>query len=178
MTHGIWPTSQAIATPRLCLEPLSAAHAPEMGGVLSAAQLYAFTGGEPPSLDELTALYQRQSRGHSADGQQGWLNWIVREKETGRAAGYVQATLERQQDILSADIAWVIGAAFQGRGYATEAAAGMVRWLTEQDIALVVANIHPENRASVRVAQHLGMTETATVLDGEVRWEGSALAFA
>ena len=34
-------------------------------------------------------------------------------------------------------------------------------------------SIHPEHEASQRIARHLGMEPTDTVVDGEVRWAGN-----
>ena len=48
---------------RLTLEPLRVDHAPAMVEVLADPALYEFTGGRPPTLDELTA---RIFPGHGA----------------------------------------------------------------------------------------------------------------
>lgn len=165
-----WPQAQLIETPNLELEPLTQDHAAEMVGVLSSPNLYTFTGGEPPSLEELTSRYARQSRGHSADETQGWLNWIIREKSSGQAIGYVQATLEGNEGEFIADVAWVIGEPFQGHGWAAEAALGMVGWLLKQQIRTVRANINPENVASIRIAKRLEMHRTGERVDGEEQW--------
>src|SRR3954468_22439885 len=99
---------------RLLLEPLTPAHADELAPLLADRALYEFTGGEPPSVAELRARYERQARGRSPDGSQRWLNWIVRCE--GEAVGYVQATVDVAANV--ADVAWVVAARFQGRGYA------------------------------------------------------------
>ena len=153
-----WPAAETIETARLTLEPLQVEHAAEMVEVLSAPALYEFTGGAPPSLERLRARYARQAVGHSPDGRQGWLNWIARERETGVAVGTVQATLDRTRDgRLEAEIAWVIGAARQRRGYATEAAGAMVEWLRAQGIKRSPPHIHPDHEASMGVASRLGL---------------------
>ncbi len=151
------------------LEPLSVAHATEMVEVLADRGLYEWTGGEAPAAEELTARYELQSVGQSPDGTAGWLNWVVRETATGRATGYVQATVTGGEALL-ADVAWVVGVEHQGRGIATEAAGAMVAWLTGQGAATVEAAIHPDNAGSNAVAHRLGLTPTATVVDGEVLW--------
>ena len=67
-----------------------------MVGVLADARLYEFTGGEPPGLDDLHLRYERQAVGHSPDGTETWLNWIVRLRPGGEAIGFVQATVTGQ----------------------------------------------------------------------------------
>lgn len=167
-----WPAAEPIETPRLTLEPLQVEHAGEMVEVLSAPALYEYIGGRPPSLEQLRARYTRQAVGHSPDGCQGWLNWIARDRETGIAVGTVQATLTAADGGLTAEIAWVVGAAHQRRGYAKEAAAAMVEWLRAKGIDAITAHIHPGHKASIGVAARLGLTATDVAEDGETRWEG------
>jgi RimJ/RimL family protein N-acetyltransferase len=46
----------------------------------------------------------------------------------------------------------------------------MAAWLRAGGIAHLVAHVHPEHRASERVAERLGLTATDVVVDGETRW--------
>jgi len=48
---------------RIQLSPLTVHHAPAMVSVLADPSLYLFTGGTPPTLEELTARYARQAVG-------------------------------------------------------------------------------------------------------------------
>jgi hypothetical protein len=64
-----------------------------MVAVLGDPALYEFTGGEPPTLDELRERYERQAVGRSPDRSEEWLNWIVRITDDGHAIGFVQATI-------------------------------------------------------------------------------------
>jgi RimJ/RimL family protein N-acetyltransferase len=150
---------------RLHLEPLTVDHAAAMVPVLADPSLYEFTGGTPPTLDELTAHYTRQSAGRSPDGSEQWLNWVVVLGE--EPIGYVQATVTGSE----AEVAWVVSSAHQGHGYATEAAAAMVQRLTAAGVTRLVAHVHPDHAASARVAARLGLHPTGVVEDGEVRWE-------
>jgi RimJ/RimL family protein N-acetyltransferase len=153
----------------LSLTPLTVADADEMVSVLAAPELYEFIGGEPPTLAELRARYERQSAGGPADGSQEWHNWIARRAEDGGAVGTVQATVVDAGR--TAEVAWVVGAPFQGRGYAVEAAAGMVARLREYGVASVLARVHPEHGASARVAERIGLAATGELDDeGEQVW--------
>lgn len=109
--------------------------------------------------------------GSSSDGSQRWLNWVLRHREDGLAVGTVQATVRPEQDGPVAEVAWVIAAAFQGRGYAREAAQVMVSRLREDGPVTVRAHVHPAHAASQSAARAVGMSETATLVDGEVRWQ-------
>ncbi|GGS29814.1 GNAT family N-acetyltransferase [Actinokineospora fastidiosa] len=149
------------------LEPLCVEHAEEMAAVLADGELYAFTGGEPPTPGRLRGRYEAQVRGRSADGGQWWLNWVVRCRADGAAAGYVQATVDHD----GAELAWVIGLRHHGRGLARASAGLVVAWLREQGVGRVIAHVHPGHAASGAVARGIGLAPTQVVVDGEVRWE-------
>ncbi|MCH4161056.1 MAG: GNAT family N-acetyltransferase [Bifidobacterium sp.] len=168
-----WPTAQPLDTTHLHLEPLNVAHAQEMSHLLADTSLYQYTGGAPPTLQLLSERYIRQSLGHSSDGEQGWLNWIVRRQDTAEAIGFIQATVLGSHESLSAEIAWVIGSQHQGNGYATEASNRMVDWLHLQGVSTLIAHIHPMNQASAAVAHKLGLRATETIVDNEICWEAS-----
>ena len=165
-----WPTAETIETVRLTLEPMRVEHAGEMADVLADPRLYEYVGGTPPSAAQLGTRYALQVAGHSPDGRHRWLNWVVRERATGAAVGTVQATVNIVDAPKEAEIAWVIGTAYQRRGYATEAAGAMVAWLRSQGTATVIAHIHPGHEASMGVARHLGLTATDVIEGGETRW--------
>jgi len=99
-----------------------------------------------------------------------WGNWVVRVRATGMAAGTVQATLPAGGPAAGpAEVAWVVVRSAQGRGYGKEAARRLVALLREGGWT-VVAHIHPGHMASQRVARSAGLSPTADVRDGEIRW--------
>ena len=156
-------------TERLDLEPLAVAHAAELAPLLGDPRLHEFTGGAPVSAAELADRYQRLEKRRSPEGDQGWGNWVMRVRATGRAVGTVQATLPADGP---AEVAWVVAREAQGRGYAKEAARSLVALLQAAGWT-VVAHIHPGHLASQGVARAAGLSPTGDVHDGEVRWVGS-----
>jgi RimJ/RimL family protein N-acetyltransferase len=170
MTSADWPAAETIATERLILEPLRVDHAEEMAEALDDESLHEYIGGRPATLEQLQERYARQVLGRSADGAEGWLNWIVRHRDTGSAVGTVQATLRAELGRTVAELAWIIAAPQQGNGYAGEAAEGMARWLRGHSADVLVAHIHPKHRSSIAVARRLGLTPTDVIVDGETRW--------
>ncbi|RVX46068.1 RimJ/RimL family protein N-acetyltransferase [Nonomuraea polychroma] len=151
-----------IETPLLVLLPLRPEHADEMAVVLSDPDLHLFTGGAPLTVRELRARYERLVAGPS-----GWRNWVVWSREERCLVGYVQATI----DDGTAEVAWVIGTPWQGRGLARAAAEALVGRLVRQGIGTIVAHIHPDHAASAAVAASAGLRPTDRWNDGEVRWE-------
>jgi RimJ/RimL family protein N-acetyltransferase len=160
--------NQYISARRVALAPLEVDDADEMVRVLSACELYVFTGGRPPTLAELRAQYARQVAGHSADGREEWRNWIIRLMPDRTAIGYVQATVV--DDGQRAEIAWVVGQKWQGQGYAKEAVSALAAWLWAHGVRTLQAHIHPGHAASAAVAQHAGLLPTGRIEDGEEVW--------
>lgn len=156
-----------IETDRLSLIPLEPEDAAEMVAVLADPTLYAYIGGGPPTLDELSAVYRRWVAGSPRDGER-WHNWVIRQRSDGWAVGHLQVTVI--EAVRSADMGWMVGTAWQGRGYATESARALVGWLEAQSVTSITALIHPANLASARVAERAGLEQTADIVDGEVAW--------
>jgi RimJ/RimL family protein N-acetyltransferase len=157
-------------TPRLRLAAVTEADAEEMAVVLSDPRLHEFIGGSPLGALELRTQYRRWAAG-SGNPHEVWLNWVVRLRDTGEAIGFVQATVARPPGArLTAEVAWVTGVPWQGRGFAAEAAAALVGWLADAGVGDVTACIHPQHRASERVAERVGFAPTGGTVKGERVW--------
>ena len=171
--------AETIETARLVLEPLQIEHAEPMATVLADPQLHAFIGGAPDTASQLRSRYARMLAGPS-DPAESWCNWVIRLRENRELTGTVQATVspdgdgdadgDGDGDGLHAEIAWVVGTPWQRRGIATEATLALVGWLARQPIHAVIAHIHPDHAASAAVAAAAGLTPTAEIDDGEIRW--------
>lgn len=157
--------AEVIRTARLDLLPLLVGHAGEMAGVLGDPALHTFIGGAPETAEGLRARYRRLVAGAPEPGV-SWLNWVIRLRDEGCLTGTVQATVSGSV----AEVAWVVGTPWQGRGIASEAARGLVGWLAGQPVRTVIAHVHPEHRASAAVAAGAGLAPTGEWQDGEVRW--------
>jgi len=158
--------SESIVSERLELEPLRVDHADEMVHVLATPSLYEFDGGKPPTLEGLQNRYVLQTAGSGKPGVE-WRNWIIRTRSDRRAVGYVQA------DIIDAvtELAWVVGVADQGSGYAVEAAIAMRDQLATEGSTRFQAFIHPDHVVSQAVAARVGMSRTGELdEDGEEQW--------
>jgi hypothetical protein len=181
----------SFTTERLELLPLKVEYAGEMARVLSARELYGFIGGEPPTVEQLTERYRRQVAGSGRPGEY-WLNWVI--SLDGVLVGYVQATVIGDE----AEIAWVVGADWQGQGIAKEAATGLAEWLrhssreaertvvgdsagravrgdagaaSDNGELRIVAHVHPGHPASKAVARAVRLSATGELdADGEELW--------
>jgi len=94
----------------------------------------------------------------------GYGGWHVEEKSSGAFIGQVgfqqfvrgiDATREHLPEA-----GWVLAPAMHGRGYAGEAVAAMIDWADASlDLPQTVAIVHPDNVASLRVAERSGYRE-------------------
>jgi RimJ/RimL family protein N-acetyltransferase len=155
-----------LAAAEVCLVPLRASDARELAPLLDDPELHTFIGGEPLTLQELEERYRRLEAGAPAGLEEQWFNWVIRRVEHGQAVGTAQATVRGMEAI----VAWVIARCWQGRGYASDAARALVRWLRDENGLAVKAHIHPDHDASVRVARAAGLEPTKAWVEGERVW--------
>jgi RimJ/RimL family protein N-acetyltransferase len=120
-----------------------------------------YIGGRPFSAEEVWARLLRYV------GHWQWMEfgfWTIEEKATGGFAGevgFAEFKREMEPPILGVpEIGWVLPPRAHGQGYATEAARAVVAWGDERfGSARTVCLIHPENLASLRVAEKCGYAE-------------------
>ena len=167
-----------MATDRLDLLPLTA---DALDALIrgAGAELTALTGSRfpepvvaPPLMEDALAFMRDRVR--EQPDELGWWAWLVVSRATREAVGSVG--LGGRPD---ADGAVVLGysiyPAFDGHGYATEAARGLVTWALDQPgVSRVRATIPPGHTPSLRVAEKLGMRQVGTAQDDEV---GEVLVF-
>ena len=150
-----------IATPTLTLEPQTVAHAEEMFAVLCDPAIYEYENEPPPSLDWLRARFAKLEARQSADGQQLWLNWVIR-LPTSELIGFVQATVRPNG---KAGIAFVLASAYWGRGLARDAVNAMMSELREHNrVRTFSAVLKRENFRSVKLLERLAFS-LATVAE-------------
>ncbi len=140
--------------------------------LLTDPEIHVFTGGRPPaSADDVRERIRRRESRRSPAGDELWLNWTLRLRQTQSVVGYLQAGVTQGK----ADLAWVVGVPFQRRGYASEASRRVLRWLRDDlGVHEVRANIHLDHVASHRVARTIGLCKSGERTDeGEEIWRAS-----
>lgn len=155
-----------LETSRLYLEPQTAFHAEFMYEQLLDRRLYHYIPQEPPiSLQALRTRYNRLASRRSPDGQEGWLNWVVRLRTSDEYIGTVQATVESET---TASLAYLFSPAHWGHGYARESCQRVLQHLFDDyKVAVVVAEIDTRNSASIALAEKLGFSRVATKLNAD-----------
>ena len=155
-----------LETARLHLEPLHAAHAAELFGQLADPQLYCYVPQEPPvSLEWLAWRYGLLASRLSTAGDELWLNWVLRLKSGSTCIGTVQVTVRGDG---SAYLAYELGSAFWGQGYAGEACGRVLDALAADfGVTRVEAEVDTRNTASIRLLERLGFANTALRRDAD-----------
>ena len=111
---------------------------------------------EPRSREKVAEVLTRDAAATRLAKPGDYLQPAIRDSD-GRFVGTMYFELKSVDD-RTAEIGWLVGPAFQGRGYAREAAA-MLLDLAFGELGLhrVIAELDPRNTASVRVCERLGM---------------------
>lgn len=88
--------------------------------------------------------------------EHGYGLWAVAEKENSRLLG--RCGLQVIPETKEVEIDFILGKPFWGQGFATEAANASLRFgFDKVGIETIVGIVHPENKASQRVLEKLGM---------------------
>ena len=141
-----------LATDRLTLRELDVQDAPFLHALLTDADFLANIGhrGVDTIDDAARVIADRYRPGYAANG---WGMWVV--AAAGRPVGL--AGLVRRDGLDHVDIGYAFLPTARGRGYAKEAARGVLDWAAAHGVAPVVAIVSPGNAASIRVLESLGL---------------------
>lgn len=124
------------------------------------------TGGVPLDIERLRSLIGRQM---DSQAERGWCRWLLELKsEPGVPVGFCGPGCTFAPEI---ELGWWMRRDLWGRGLATEAAREALRIGFEViGFTRIISTIHPDNVASRRVAEKLGMQR-----DGAIHYEGMVL---
>jgi RimJ/RimL family protein N-acetyltransferase len=107
------------------------------------------------SLEQTEAWVDRQFERYRDDG---FGLWVIEDRATGAVLGTAGPTIQVVEGIGEIEIGWHVRTGWKGRGIAPEAAAAARDWAFENlDAGHLISLVRPENRASARVAEKIGM---------------------
>ncbi len=142
------------SAPRLSFESLRPEHAEGLFAALDDPRVGRYIEGpDVTTLTELRARIDRLLAG-SGDEAETWLNWVVRLE--GTVIGRLEATLHDGV----AEVGYVFGPRWWGRGYGSEAVAWLLSELRQRSVPEAWASVDPENEASIRLLRRVGFEET------------------
>ncbi len=149
-----------LETERLKLEPFQVAHYDGLRVMESDPDIMLYISNGVVKTPEET--WESITRVQQRWEKYGFSWWAVREKVSGQVVG--ATCLRHLANIESAplEIGWRLIAEHHGKGYASEAAQAVIAFAKQQiGTSYLVAVAVPENHASQRVMQRIGMTYKA-----------------
>jgi RimJ/RimL family protein N-acetyltransferase len=154
-----------LSTPRLILEPIHEAHAEELWKLFEDPELHQFVPFDSESLEKQKQRCARWAKRRSPDGEELWLNWIVRDKNTGEAVAHLQSGMKTTG---VASIGYVVARKYQGQGIATEGLKAIFSYLRESlGVLEIKAYSDTRNVASHRLAKKIGMIQVGFIRDAD-----------
>jgi RimJ/RimL family protein N-acetyltransferase len=141
-----------LVTARLHLRPLTIDDTAALAAVYAEPTVSRYIGGErltPESVPAQVAWFADEW------DQRGYGQSAVRDRETGEFLGRIG--LHYFPDWDEVELGYVLSRSAQGKGLALEGAGAWIDWArAEPTLDRLIANIHPDNAASIGLAQKLG----------------------
>jgi RimJ/RimL family protein N-acetyltransferase len=155
------PSVPVIETERLRLRGHTVEDAEKLATLWRDEQVTRYIGGRPQTAEESWSRLLRYA-GHWR--LLGFGYWVLEEKATSEFVGEAGLSEYRREIVPAlgsvAEAGWVLAASKRGMGYATEAVQAVLGWGREHFGEMPVAcMIHPDNLASIRVAERCGFRE-------------------
>jgi ribosomal-protein-alanine N-acetyltransferase len=143
-----------ITTPRLTLRPFSEQDAEALHRILGIQGiLQYFPNPDPPPLERVQRLIAHQLQ-HWEEHNLGW--WAVEPRHQPQLIGWCGLQFLPETD--ETEVGYLLDKAFWGQGLATEGAQASLRYGFETlELETIIALVLPENIASRRVIEKLGM---------------------
>ena len=143
-----------ILTNRLTMRSLHPDDAEELHRVMHERDvLRFFPSTQPPSRERVSSLIARQID-HWREYGYGW--WALEDRRTSAFVGW--CGLQYLPETSEVEVAYLLGREYWGQGLATESAVAAVGYgFDEIGLGTIVALAHPDNTASQRVIEKLGM---------------------
>ncbi len=163
-----------IAAKRLQLRPYTLADFAAMHALMSRPEVHTYPQRQPLTEEESWSRLLRHL-GHWHEFGFGFL--AVEERASGTIVGEAGFSYFRRGAALDCtgapEATWTIAPEYQGRGYASEAAAAAQHWAEERlGLPRTSCMIHVDNRASLAVASKLGFQEC-----GRAAYRGESVIF-
>ena len=155
-----------LETPRLILRRQVPDDLEDLWALYSDTQITKYIPDAPRTREEARQELEWHMNGHPKNPQLGLWATIHRasEKFIGRC-GLLPWTIDGQQEV---EVAYTIARPYWGQGLATEAATAILQFGFEKlNLARLICLIDPDNIASQRVAEKIGMSFERRVDEGE-----------
>jgi RimJ/RimL family protein N-acetyltransferase len=139
-----------IQTSRLFIRLFQEQDSNDLYEYLSDPSVYRFEPGKPISREEAKEICIRRSQGPSF--------WAVVLQNTQKMVGHLFFAQTEPVDFLTWELGYIFNPRFHNQGYATESSLALIHYgFLHMGIHRVVAHCNPQNIASCRVLEKIGM---------------------
>ena len=109
----------------------------------------------PFTREETATWIERQFDRYRDDG---FGLWVIEDRATGEVLGTAGVTVQIVEDVREVELGWHVRPGMKGRGIAPEAGVAARDWaFANLDVDHLISLVRPENAASARVAEKIGM---------------------
>lgn len=167
-------TAFRIETSRLILRPMTDEDRETFERFVADADMMRYITGAAWRAEQVDEFFERQARNLA---ERGYCVGAVTLRDGGMMIGV--AGIQPQQLSGDDELAWWIGREWQQRGFATEIGAACLRYaLDVLALSRVVAIADPDNHASLRVMEKIGMRQLDSLPANalEARYPGNPVA--
>jgi RimJ/RimL family protein N-acetyltransferase len=155
-----------LETNRLVLRLLALADAADLYRIHSDPETMKFMGKANDSVEEERNHIKAHIANHYEKYEAGL--WATVLKENNRLIGRCGLMRKQIEGVEEVEIAYLLGRECWGKGLATEAAEAIIKHgYAKYGFKRIVAVIHPQNVASIRVAEKIGMNYERDVVYGD-----------
>ena len=157
ITHCVGCVSMSIPEPteRLVFREMAEDDLEPMAALLGDPDVMAYYAHPKDRAEALEWIHwnQRLYQEH------GFGLWVISLRDTGEFLGDCGLTPQEVEGVTEIEVGYHVRRPLQRQGYATEAAIASRDFARDQlGVRRLIAIIHPENVASQRVAEHIGLT--------------------
>jgi [ribosomal protein S5]-alanine N-acetyltransferase len=139
-----------IETSRLLIRHFEEQDFVDLYEFLSNPAIYRFEPGEPVNLEKAGELAYKRSQNNDF--------WAVILRSANKLVGQLYFVQTDPKELMTWELGYIINPVFHNQGYASEASEALIRYGFEHfNIHRVMAHCNPENAASWRVLEKIGM---------------------
>ncbi|WP_297091759.1 GNAT family N-acetyltransferase [uncultured Draconibacterium sp.] len=147
-----------VSTPRLNLRPIRLSDKESLFAYRSDAEANKYQGAVPKSINDAGQFIKNTARTPNIAGT--WFQLAIIEKESQEMIGDLGINFHKE-NYFRVSLGYTVAKQKQGKGFATEALRHVIDHVfREMGKNEILVHIDPENRASIRVAEKLGFTDT------------------
>ncbi|NJL64324.1 MAG: GNAT family N-acetyltransferase [Methylacidiphilales bacterium] len=144
-----------IETTRLILREFVPADIAEFAAILAKPEAMRFSPTGVISIEQTAA---KMTSFIDSYIERGYGKWAVIERQTGQLIGYCGIAVEEIEGKRENELGYRFDPNFWGQGLATEAAIACLQYAFNQlKLKYVLGIVYPENKASIRVLEKIGM---------------------